>query len=184
MNWKFHREMSSFQSRKEWKLKGKSFPLSPTTKGIKILKILLWNILLFNKRVVQPTSSSMVYVKLYTKKVKLCGLFFPLLATSTRNFLSIHSKKFTNYIEMWDEIFMFSRIRWTALFLSAKAWRVRYHQRYLCTSQHTICELELLTARSVWHSYWWKIYETLLTGRRPIFLNASGCGATNLWKLP
>lgn len=50
--------------------------LSPTTKGDQILKILLWNILLFNKRVVQPTSSSMAYVKLRTKKVKLCGLWF------------------------------------------------------------------------------------------------------------
>lgn len=42
--------------------------------GDQILKILLSNILLFNKRVVQP--STMAYVKCVRKKVKLCGLWF------------------------------------------------------------------------------------------------------------
>lgn len=79
----FFSKKSGKKERKKVEAEEKIFS-TLTPKGDQILKILLWNILLFNKRVVQPTSSSMVYVKLRTKKVKLCGLWF--FCTPSRHF--------------------------------------------------------------------------------------------------
>lgn len=106
MNWNFHKRMSSFEKEKS------SSTLSFEHEGDQILKVLLWNILLFNNRVVQP--SSMAYVKCVRKKVKLCGLwvFLPPPQFQWKIY-----KLLINWKELWNAMkWIFSKAK------SSKIW--------------------------------------------------------------